>query len=81
LTIHSLYALAFRHFRPAQPLRKFTLWGWITRPSRESCARFHSEPRLLSAREMLRLFPGASLLRERWLGLPKSLIAVRCSIH
>jgi hypothetical protein len=57
-------------------LRNFTLWGLITRPSPESCVRFHAELRLLNAREMLRLFPGARLLRERWLGLPKSLIAV-----
>jgi hypothetical protein len=35
------------------------------------------ELRLLSAREMRNLFPGCEIYKERLLGLPKSLIAVR----
>lgn len=57
-------------------LRNFTLWRLITRPGQEYCARFHAEVRLLSKAEMAELFPGARIVTERFLGLPKSLIAI-----
>lgn len=45
-------------------------WGWVRRDQFE-------EIRLLSARDLKRLFPDAEILRERVLGLPKSCYAVR----
>lgn len=58
-------------------LRNFTVWGWVTRPSREQCARFLEEVALLDYQKMRSLFPGAEIHRERFLGFTKSLIAVR----
>ncbi len=60
--------------------RRFTIWSLIERPSRDRweyyirhCAE---EVRLLDARELQDMFPEARLIRERFLGFPKSLIAV-----
>lgn len=67
------YQLPFFQFFPLQVRRwlnaRFTL-GWQ--------GRGHWEPiHLLSARDLARLFPDAEIHRERFLGLTKSLIAVR----
>jgi hypothetical protein len=58
-------------------LRRFTVWGWLTRPSREAVDRFVAETRLLDGREMRALFPDCVIHRERFLGLTKSYLAVR----
>ena len=58
-------------------LRRFTLWGWLSRPSPERVERFLAETRLLGPREMRELFPDCEIRRERFLGLTKSLVAVR----
>lgn len=58
-------------------LRNFTVWGLVTRPSREQCAGFLDEVALLDSRKMRVLFPGAAIHRERFLGFTKSLIAVK----
>lgn len=58
-------------------LRWFTLWGWLTRPSRAQVEAFLDEVRLLTFREMQQLFPDCQILRERLFGLTKSYIAVR----
>ena len=58
-------------------LRRFTLWGWLSRPSPERVERFLAETRLLGPREMGELFPDCEIRRERFLGLTKSLVAVR----
>jgi hypothetical protein len=60
----------------ARLLRNFTLWGWLTRPDRGACEVFLREVRMPTAREMRGLFPEARLLRERFLGLTKALVAV-----
>jgi hypothetical protein len=52
-------------------------FGWICNPPREECRKACREIRLLGARETRRLFPDAEIVRERFLGLTKSLIAVR----
>lgn len=57
-------------------LRSFTVWGWITRPSPAQCEQFLHEVRLLTRTEMARLFPESTVITERALGLPKSLLAV-----
>ena len=71
----------FVHYLPLswqrRLVRRFTLWGWISRPSQERIDRFLHETRLLSYAEMRELFPDCRILRERFLGLTKSYIAVR----
>ena len=70
----------FFHWLP-KPLRKvlirnFTIWGWITRPTRDYCDNFVKMTRLLTKSEMRALFPDGQLQPEIFLGLEKSLIAV-----
>jgi len=67
-----------RKIRPAV-IRWMTPFGWLRKPSREECRGICREIRLLSAREMRRLFPDADIVRERFLGVTKSLMAVRRS--
>lgn len=58
-------------------LRNATVWGWLTRPSREESRAFVAEVRLLGKAELRSLFPDGEVVSERWLGLSKSLLAVR----
>ncbi len=58
-------------------IRWLTVWGWVTRPSKQECTRSCEEIRLLDAKEMAELFPEATIMRERFMGLTKSIIAVR----
>jgi SAM-dependent methyltransferase len=62
-------------------ITKWTVWDWVERPSpdrREYYIRhFLEDIHLLSARELVALFPDAEILRERSLGWTKSLIAVK----
>jgi SAM-dependent methyltransferase len=62
-------------------VRRFTVWQWIHRPAADEkrfyIEHFISDIRLLSAEDMQRLFPDAVILRERFLGFTKSLIAFR----
>ena len=57
-------------------LRNFTVWGLITRPSPEYVQGFVDSTRLMTARELLRMFPRAELHRERVAGLTKSLMVI-----
>ena len=62
-------------------VEKFTVWEWVVRPGGPE-RRFYlshclDDVRLLDARELAAMFPGAVIQRERWLGLPKSLIALK----
>jgi hypothetical protein len=69
------------HFLPrswqARLVRRFTLWGWLARPSAEQARRFVEQTRLLGYGEMRRLFPDCEIRRERFLGLTKAFVAVR----
>jgi hypothetical protein len=73
------------HFLPRRwqrPIvRRFTVWQWMERPSEDRRAfyveHYLNDIRLLSHDDMARLFPDATVIRERWLGWTKSLIAVR----
>ena len=67
--------------KPVQLLlaRHFTLWGLLSKPSATEVNNMISEIRLLTLREMKRLFPDCRILKERVLGLTKSYIAVRGS--
>ena len=60
-------------------IRNFTVWGLGARPSQSYCDQLIEEVALLSKREMKQLFPDATVLSERFAGLPKSLIAVKAS--
>lgn len=76
------YMAPFVHWLPRawqrRLLRHFTLWGWLSKPSREKIDFMVDTTRLLSRREMRELFPDCEILVERMLWvLPKSYIAVR----
>jgi Methyltransferase domain len=58
-------------------LRNFTIHGWVTRPNRQQSEQFANEVRLPTMRDMRRLFPDGEIWRERFLGLTKSLTAVK----
>jgi SAM-dependent methyltransferase len=63
--------------RPA--IRNFTVWGLLNRPSSEKCEELAREIHLLSGPGMRSLFPDGQLIIERFMGLPKSVIAFRRS--
>jgi hypothetical protein len=73
------------HFLPRswqRPIvRRMTVWQVIERPSddrrRYYVEHYLNDIRLLGAGDMARLFPEAKIVRERWMGLTKSLLAVR----
>ena len=69
------------HFLPmrwqSRLARNFTLWGRLQRPSRAEARGFVENIRLLTAHDLQRLFPDATIERERFFGLTKSVIAVR----
>ena len=58
-------------------VRWLTGWGWLVRPCRGEVERYAETVHLLSARQMKHLFPDCKLLRERFLGMTKSLICIR----
>jgi hypothetical protein len=63
------------HWRPAV-VRYATVLGWLMRNRPDDLRRLVHEVRLLSASEVRQLFPDASLVRERFLGASKSLLAI-----
>jgi hypothetical protein len=58
-------------------LRYGTTWGWLTKPTKADVENFLNEVRLLTYKEMLKLFPDCKIHRERFFGLTKSYIAIR----
>jgi hypothetical protein len=73
----------FIHWLPesvrTRMLRNFTVWGLLTRPTRQECEHFIEEVRLLTERDLHQLFPEAEIWHERVLGMSKSLMAVKNS--
>jgi len=71
----------FVHFLPfswkRRLVRNFTLWGWITRPSRASVDRMLGGLHLLDYATFRALFSDCEIRRERFLGLTKAFVAVR----
>ena len=57
--------------------RNFTIWGWLQRPSSEEARGFIENIQLLTADDLRRLFPEATIERERFVSLTKSVTAVR----
>ncbi len=62
-------------------VRRGTVWSALTRPTPDRrefyIEHFLRDIRLLTCRDVANLFPGARIIRERVLGLTKSLIAYR----
>ncbi len=75
------YLAPFIHYFPKKIqrllVRNFTVWGWSVRPNTAQVDSILDELRLLSYREFVRLFPNCAILKEKFLGLTKSYIAVR----
>ena len=75
------FVCLFLHWLPFQITRRlirhFSLWGWLTKPSQVDVDRALRTLTLLDEREMRELFPDARIVKERFLGMSKSLIAVR----
>lgn len=71
----------FVHYLPKRMQRRVikngTVWGWLRRPTSEKVDDFVDSTTLLSKADMVRLFPGCEIRTERFLGLPKSYLAVR----
>ncbi len=74
----------FLHWLPEgwqRALARFNLWQLVARPSPDRrdfyVAHYLRDVRLLGAADMRALFPGARLLKERFWGITKSLVALR----
>lgn len=71
----------FVHWLPKRWQRKlirwFTPWGLVDRPDQAKIDALLAEIDLLTVAEMRALFPDAKILKERFLGMTKSIIAVR----
>ncbi len=57
-------------------MKNFTIWGIITRPSKDYILNFLKERRLLTKKEFTELFPNCEIKVERFLFMPKSYIAI-----
>ena len=74
----------FLHYLPPEwqgvIARRFTVWAMIERPSADRwefyIEHFLNDIRLLDAREMGELFPGAEIVRERLAGVTRGLVGV-----
>ena len=71
----------FIHWLPIPIYRKlvrwFSLWGLLAGPSQSEIDTKLDEIKLLSEADLCTLFPDGRLIRERFLGITKSLIMVR----
>lgn len=69
------------HFLPTswqvRLARNFTVWGWLQRPGRDEARGFVENTHLLAEEDLHRAFPDAMIERERFLGLTKSISAIR----
>jgi hypothetical protein len=79
--IESHFLTFFVHWLPwgiaAKLLPLCSFRGWFRSGDNVELKQLANELRLLSFREMQKLFPDCEIHREKWLGLTKSLIAVR----
>lgn len=76
------FVTPFIHWLPVRVRRalgpRATVWGWANRSAtRERHNELLKEIRLLGANEMRQLFPDAQLVRERWMGMVKSIVAIK----
>jgi hypothetical protein len=75
------FVTPFIHWLPA-PLRRglgprATLWGWTSGATRQQYEEQLKEIRLLGQGEMRELFPDARCVGERWMGMVKSIVAIK----
>ncbi len=72
----------FIHWLPSRITRKlvrhFSVRGWLERPSQASVDALLASIQLLDRAQMAALFPDAMIVEERFLGMAKSIIAMRC---
>jgi hypothetical protein len=69
----------FIHWLPRtwqRALLPYTMWGLIAKPDASYCDGFMREIRLLTLTEMRKLFPGFSIICEKFVFMNKSLIAI-----
>jgi len=75
------FVCLFLHWLPfcvtRRLIRHFSLWGWLAKPSQADVDQALRTLTLLDESEMRELFPDAKIVKERFLGMVKSLIAVR----
>jgi hypothetical protein len=75
------YLSPFIHWLPTDLRRAVTrhgtTWGLLERPSKEEIEERLQEIRLISRKEFKEMFSDAEILNERWIGMPKSLVAKR----
>lgn len=72
LFIHWLPFSVQRHL-----VRWLSVWGWVTKPNQAEVDEFLKGIRLMSGKEVVELFPGCDIQKEKVLGLVKSFIVVR----
>jgi hypothetical protein len=81
--IESHFLAPLFHFLPKSIRRRtarfLTPWGWITRPKRADAALLVDEISLLERTELQSHFPDAEVVTERFLGMSKSLLAIKHS--
>jgi hypothetical protein len=75
------YLSPFVHWLPIDLRRKVvrhgTTWGILSRPSKQEIDDRLKEIRLIDPKEFKAMFPGAEIMVERFIGMPKSLVAKR----
>ena len=75
------FVCLFLHWLPfdmtRRLIRHFSLWGCMTKPAQVDVDEALRKLTLLDEREMRELFPDARIVKERFLGMVKSLVAVR----
>lgn len=75
------FVTPFIHWLPATVRRglgpRATVWGWTSGAAREQYEEQLREIRLLGTGEMRELFPEARLVGERWMGMVKSIVAIK----
>ena len=73
------YISPFVHWLPKSIFRKIaryvTTWGLMMHPTQQEVEERIKEIRLIRAKEFRGMFPQAEIINERWIGMPKSLIA------
>lgn len=62
-------------------LRNLTVWGILQRPTPEGCDDFLRDIDLLTTPQLRKLFPNATIWKERFCGLLKSIAAVQTRTH
>jgi hypothetical protein len=71
----------FIHFLPRQLFRKlvrnFSVWGLVNKPTQAQVDAEIDTITLLDLKQMRMLFPDAEIHRERFLGMTKSIIAIK----